>query len=98
MNHFTGIGQPRRTNCNHYLKNISSGTELAPFYLKPGMDHKKDLEEMNRSALERFDAYAKQKEHLADEHKKKLHDAKDKWQAAWAELMETLLVLERIEI
>ena len=62
------------------------------------MDHKNDLEQMNRSALDKLDEYAKQKEHLADEHKKKLHEAKDKWQAAWAELMETLMVLERIEI
>jgi hypothetical protein len=35
---------------------------------------------------------------MQEEHHEKLHNAKSKWQSAWNELMEVLLVLERLEI
>ena len=62
------------------------------------MEHKKDLEELNRQALEKLEAYIISKEMGAGPHKEKINAAKEKWQAAWNEFLETLLVLERLEI
>ena len=61
------------------------------------MDHKNKLEELNKEALEKLEDYMKQKGGSGEEHSK-VHSAKDEWQVAWNKLMETLLVLERLEI
>lgn len=62
------------------------------------MEHKKQLEELNNAALEKMDAYIKTKGGVADAHQVKIDDAKNKWQAAWNEFLETLMVLEKLEI
>ena len=62
------------------------------------MDHKNKLEELNREALEKLEAYMQAKGAAGSEHHDKVHNAKDEWQLAWNKLMETLLVLERLEI
>jgi hypothetical protein len=62
------------------------------------MNHKEKLEELNKAAVEKLNDYLKNKEHVNEEHKAKLHAAKHEWQTAWNKVMEALLVLERIEI
>ena len=62
------------------------------------MDHKIKLTELNKEALEKLEAYMKEKGSAGAEHDETLNSAKDEWQVAWNKLMETLLVLERLEI
>lgn len=62
------------------------------------MEHKKQLEDLNKAALEKMDAYLKTKGEAAGPHQEKIDDAKNKWQAAWNEFLETLMVLEKLEI
>ena len=62
------------------------------------MEHKKRLEELNKESLQKFEEYINAKKELRKEDQQKVHQAKDEWQAAWAKLMEALLVLERLEI
>lgn len=62
------------------------------------MDHKNKLEELNREALEKLEAYMKEKGPAGSEQHDRVHNAKNEWQLAWNKLMETLLVLERLEI
>lgn len=62
------------------------------------MEHKQRLEELNNEALQKIEELIKTKGDAAAEHKEKIGTAKDKWQAAWNEFLETLAVLERLEI
>lgn len=62
------------------------------------MEPTKRLEEINKEALEKLDEYIKSKGAAADEHHEKIGTAKEKWQAAWNEFLETLMVLEKLEI
>jgi hypothetical protein len=62
------------------------------------MEHKKILEDLNKESLQKLEEYVKTKEALKEEDHEKLHQAKDEWQTAWNKLMETLMVLERLEI
>jgi len=62
------------------------------------MEHKKKLEELNKESLKKFEEWVNTKGKLKDEDHAKLHQAKDDWQAAWAKFMETLMVLERLEL
>ena len=62
------------------------------------MEPKKRLEELNKEALEKLDEYMKAKGEASAEHHEKISAAKDKWQLAWNEFLETLLVLEKLEI
>ena len=62
------------------------------------MDHKIKLEELNKETLEKLESYMKEKGASGEHHHEKVKSAKDEWQASWNKLMETLLVLERLEI
>jgi hypothetical protein len=62
------------------------------------METQKHLEELNKASLEKLDEYLKTKGEAGAEHHEKINAAKDKWQLAWNEFLETLLVLEKIEI
>ena len=62
------------------------------------MKHKKKLDELHKKSLEKVDDFVKKKGKLKDEEHEKVHSAKEEWQKAWSKLMETLMVLERIEI
>ena len=62
------------------------------------MEHTKRWEELNKEALEKLDEYMRSKGTAANEHHEKISTAKDKWQAAWNEFLETLVVLEKLEI
>jgi len=62
------------------------------------MTDKQQLEELNKTLLERLQEYAKKKKNLNKEQQEELHKAKNEWQAAWARLQEVLIALERIEI
>ena len=56
------------------------------------------LEDLNKKSLEKIDEYLKTKDRLPQKHHEKVNDAKNKWQSAWVELMNTLMFLERLEI
>ena len=62
------------------------------------MEHKKNFEELNATTLAQLEAYMKTKGEGTGEHHEKINTAKEKWQAAWNEFLETLLVLEKLEI
>ncbi len=62
------------------------------------MENKKHLEEINQESLQKLEEYIKKSSASTEEHHQKMDAAKAKWQAAWNEFLETLLVLERIEI
>ena len=62
------------------------------------MEHTKQMEALNQEALHKLEELIKTKGQAGEEHTEKLHAAKDKWQAAWNEFLETLLVLEKLEI
>ena len=62
------------------------------------MDHKTSLEELNKASLTKLEEYIQARSALKDTDHEKLHKAKDDWQYAWNQLMETMLVLERLEI
>ena len=63
------------------------------------MEHKKKLQELNKESLQNLQDYLEiKKNSLKEDDHKKLHTAKEEWQVAWNKLMETLLILERIEI
>ena len=61
------------------------------------MEHKKELEDLNKQKLEKIDAYLKTK-NIKTEDKEKLEDAKSKWQEAWAKYMDVIMYLETLEI
>ena len=62
------------------------------------MEHKKELEDLNKRSLEKYDEYVQSKTNLDQEHLEKLTEAKDKWQSSHAELMKFLMYLETLEI
>lgn len=61
------------------------------------MDHRSKLEELNTESLLKLEEYMRTSALSEDEHEK-MYQAKDEWQVAWNRLMETMLVLERLEI
>jgi len=62
------------------------------------MDHKDELDKLHKASTEKLEEYLKTKGELKQDDHEKVHTAKEEWAAAWAKLMETLLVLERLEI
>lgn len=61
------------------------------------MEQKNKLQELNKEALQKLEDYMKEKG-SSGENSDKLNSAKDEWQLAWNKLMETLMVLEKLEI
>lgn len=59
------------------------------------MEHKKELDELNKKSLEKIDEYLNTKKNLGKEHHEKIAEAKNKWQTSW---MDFLMYLETIEI
>jgi ribosomal protein L11 methylase PrmA len=62
------------------------------------MDHKEKLEHLNAETLKQFEDYLKSKGQLKDDEHLKVVKAREDWQTAWNKFMETLMVLERLEI
>ena len=62
------------------------------------MDHKQKLEELNKETLKQFEEYLKSKGQLKEGEHIKVVKASEDWQTAWNKFMETLIVLERLEI
>ena len=62
------------------------------------MEHKKELEELNRQKLEKIDEYLKTKKNISPEEKERLEHARNIWQEAWAKYMDVLMYLETLEI
>ncbi|MEO6671123.1 MAG: hypothetical protein ABIN36_16695 [Ferruginibacter sp.] len=61
------------------------------------MDTKTQFDDLNKETLTRLEAYLEAKKDKNIDHHK-IHTAKDKWQIAWNEFLETLLALEKLEI
>lgn len=62
------------------------------------MDHKEKLNELHKAAVEQLESYLKMKGELKQDDHEKVNTAKENWSAAYNELMQTLLVLEKLEI
>ncbi len=62
------------------------------------MDHKQKLEHLNAETLKQFEDYLKSKGQLQEDEHLKVVKAREDWQIAWNKFMETLMVLERLEI
>ena len=60
------------------------------------MNHKIELEELNKEAMKKLEAYMLEKGN--NENVAHVDTAKNEWQLAWNKLMETMMVLERLEI
>ena len=59
--------------------------------------NREELNKAHQQSLKQYDEYLSKKEITKDE-KEKIMQAKSDWEIAWNKLMETLLVLERLEI
>lgn len=62
------------------------------------MDHKEKLEELNRETLKHFEDYLKSKGQLKEGEHLQVVKAQEEWQTSWNKFMETLMVLERLEL
>ena len=62
------------------------------------MTHKEELDELHKKSLSKFDEYLENNPGASKEAQEKLQQEKNEWQVAWNKLMETMLVLERLEI
>ena len=62
------------------------------------MDHKQELEKLNKESLKQIEEYLKAKGELKEDEHLKVVKAKEEWQTAWNKFMETLMVLERLEL
>ncbi|HTB51132.1 MAG TPA: hypothetical protein VK718_00035 [Ferruginibacter sp.] len=60
--------------------------------------HKNKLTDLHKESLDRLERYVGSNELLAPTDKQKIQAAKNDWQNAWNNLMEALLILEKIEI
>ena len=62
------------------------------------MDYREQLEKLNTASLMHLEEYLKSKGQLKDDEHLKVVKAKEDWQLAWNKFMETLMVLERLEL
>jgi ribosomal protein L11 methylase PrmA len=65
--------------------------------LKKAMDYKQ-LENLNKESLAQIEEYLKSKGQLKEDEHLKVVKAKEDWQLAWNKFMETLMMMERLEI
>jgi len=59
--------------------------------------NREELEKAHQQSLKQYEDYISKKK-VAKEDDEKIKQAKNEWEVAWNKLMETLLVLERLEI
>ena len=62
------------------------------------MEPTKHFEELHTATLQKLDDYMKSNAAKDPDHHAKITVAKDKWQTSWNEFLETLVVLEKLEI
>jgi len=62
------------------------------------MDYRQQLEKLNTASLKHLEEYLKSKGQLKEDEHLKVVKAKEDWQLAWNKFMETLMVLERLEL
>ena len=62
------------------------------------MDAKNQFEALNKETLKKLEDYMEAKKSAGNVHSQKIDSAKEKWQIAWNEFLETLLTLEKLEI
>ncbi|MEP7371920.1 MAG: hypothetical protein ABI675_00940 [Chitinophagaceae bacterium] len=62
------------------------------------MDHKENLAHLNEESLKQFEDFLKSKGQLEEDEHLKIVKAREDWQTAWTKFMETLMVLERLEL
>ena len=62
------------------------------------MDYREQLEKLNTASLKHIEEYLKSKGQLKEDEHLKVVKAKEDWQLAWNKFMETLMVLERLEL
>ncbi|HET9432360.1 MAG TPA: hypothetical protein VFO37_01325 [Chitinophagaceae bacterium] len=62
------------------------------------MDYRQQLEKLNTASLIQIEEYLKSKGRLKDDEHLKIVKAKEDWQMAWNKFLETLMVIERLEI
>ena len=62
------------------------------------MDYRQQLEKLNTASLIQIEEYLKSKGRLKDDEHLKIVKAKEDWQIAWNKFLETLMVIERLEI
>lgn len=59
--------------------------------------NREELEKAHQQSLKQYEEYIAKKKIAAGDNEK-IKQAKNDWETAWNKLMETLLVLERLEI
>ena len=59
--------------------------------------NREELEKAHQQSLRQYEDYIAQKK-ITGGDSEKIKQAKNEWEVAWNKLMETLLVLERLEI
>ena len=62
------------------------------------MQHKKELEDLNRQKKEKIEAYLKSRKSLTPEDRQKHDAALSEWEKAWAKYMDVIMYLETLEI
>ena len=62
------------------------------------MDYRQQLEKLNTTSLKHIEKYLKSKGQLKEDEYLKVVKAKEDWQLAWNKFMETMMVLERLEL
>ena len=59
--------------------------------------NREELEKAHQQSLKQYEDYVAKKK-ITEGDSEKIKQAKNEWEVAWNKLMETLLVLERLEI
>lgn len=62
------------------------------------MDHKQKLQDLNTETIRQFEEFLKSKGQLKNDEHLKVVKAREDWQTAWNKFMETLMVLDKLEL